>query len=152
MLLFAFLSFARAFNASAETKKKELSYSGLYYGHLIDIRPDRSAVTVIPIDKSIHRQRFYVDKKTIVVVNGKRSAFTNLYYGDKVAVRYFATDKTAVADAIFVVFGDFVPKDYLPKKNIRVVKKEGKEGEGKEENAAEHGEKKAEKKAEKKGH
>lgn len=77
-----------------------------------------------------------MDKATEVYVEKKRKKRNALYLGDKVAVRYFAKGKTVVADAIYVVFGEFVPKDYLKKKKLAVIKKEGSE-KGKEGHGAE---------------
>jgi hypothetical protein len=108
------------------------SHTGVFYGHILDIRPDLSAITVKPTDKNLKKRRhFYLDKKTLIKVDGKRSLATELYYGDQVAVRYFGKGDLLVADAVYVVFGEFEPKDYVLKKKVIVVKKQDAETEKK---------------------
>lgn len=102
----------------------EPSHTGVYYGYLIDVRPDYSSVTARAAEKGVKRRRFYLDKQTKVYVDGKRKPRTELYCSDKVAIRYFGKGDLLVADAIYVVFGDFEPKDYVPKKQLVVIKKE----------------------------
>jgi hypothetical protein len=108
------------------------SYSGILYGYIQDVRPDFSAITVKPIEKGEKRHRIYIDRSTAVFVDKKRKKQSSLYLGDKVAVRYFGQGMTIIADAIYVVFGEFVAKDYIEKKIFTVVKKDtaekGKEG------------------------
>ena len=110
--------------------EEEVSHSGVYYGYLLDVRPDYSSVTARAEEPGVKRRRFYLDRQTRVYVDGKRKARTDLYYSDKVAIRYFGRGDLLVADAIYVVFGPFEPKDYIPKKKLVVIKKE--EGEKKE--------------------
>jgi len=123
-LFFFFLSFLAASPVAAES---DPTHSGIFMGYLVDVRPDYSSVTVKPIDKAERRRRFYLDKKTTVSVDGKRSKKEEIYYGDKVAVRYFGKGGNLVADAIFVEFGEFEPKNYIKKKKIVVVPKAEKE-------------------------
>ncbi len=130
--------------SKAEPQKKAPSFAGIFYGHLIDVQSDRSAITVKPIDKSQSRKRFYLDKSSQVFVDGKRAKPADFYFGDKVAVRYFGLGPYLVADGIYVVFGEFQPKNYIVKKKAVVVKL----GEDKAKGEGGHGEKKGEKKEE----
>ena len=119
--------------AASPTKEEQKdSYSGILYGYIQDVRPDFSAITVKPIEKGERRHRIYVDKSTSVFVDKKRKKKTSLYLGDKVAVRYFGQGMTIIADAVYVVFGEFVPNDYIERKRLLVIKKDagekGKEG------------------------
>jgi hypothetical protein len=120
------------------------SFQGTLYGFVHDVRPDFSAITVKPTETSDHRHRVNIDSSTQVFINKKKRKSNALYLGDKVAIRYFGRGTTIIADAIYVVFGEFVPKDYVIKKKFIVVKKAGEE-KGKEG----HGEKKE---AKPKGH
>jgi len=118
----------------AEKKEQSIGYSGTVYGFIHNVQPDFSVITVKPIDNTDRRHKIYLDKSTSVFVDKKRKSRSNLYLGDKVAVRYFGRGTTIVADAVYVVFGEFVAKDYIVKKRLAVVKKDtdekGKEGGG----------------------
>lgn len=102
---------------SAESAPRVTS-AGTYYGHIVDIEPDGVSITVKPIDPKLPRQRFYLDKQTKFRVDGKVSKFQNIFRNDKVAVRFFAEEKVALADEVFVVFGEFKPEDYKPKRRV----------------------------------
>ena len=118
--------------AAPANNEQNNSYAGILYGYIHDVRPDFSAITVKPIEKGDRRHRVNLDQSTQIFVNKKRRTKNSLYLGDKVAIRYFGRGTTILADAVYVVFGEFVPKDYVVKKRVAVVKKDtdekGKEG------------------------
>ena len=89
---------------------------GLFYGHVWFIDDNLVSFTVKPTDHALPRRRFYLDSKTTVKMGKKNVGRDGLYLGDKVAVRYFSNQGIFVADAVFIVEGEFVPADYLPKK------------------------------------
>ena len=117
-----------------EKKEQSIGYSGTVYGFIHNVQPDFSVITLKPIDNTDRRHKIYLDKSTSVFIDKKRKSRLSLYLGDKVAVRYFGRGTTIVADAVYVVFGEFVAKDYIVKKRLAVVKKDtdekGKEGGG----------------------
>ena len=127
-----------------EPVAKSQGYAGIYYGNIINLDDKSLSITVKGIEPSKGRELFYLDKKTRVQVGKKKSKFESLYFGDKVAVRFFGEGRVSLADAIFVVFGPFQPKDYQPSKLPgKVISEGGKEG------GEEHGEGKKEKEGEK---
>lgn len=123
---------------------KKPSYSGIYYGNIINLDDKSLSITVQGVEPSKGRELFYLDKRTRIQVGKKKAKFDSLYFGDKVAVRFFGEGQVSLADAIFVVFGPFKPKDYQPSKLPgKVISEGGKEGgeEGGEGKKAKEGEK-----------
>ncbi len=89
--------------------------SGLYFGHVLFIQAGRY-IFVRPTDSEYSRKTFYLDSLTRYskFIDGlrKRARSAELVEGQKVAVRYFAGEKFAVADEIFLVDGEFEPNKY----------------------------------------
>lgn len=112
--------------------EETISHTGIYYGYLTDVRPDFSSISAKAIEKGIKRRRFYLDKSTKIYIDGKRKTHSELYFSDKVAIRYFGKGDLLVADAVYVVFGEFEPQDYIAKKQLVVIKKEEGAGEKKD--------------------
>ena len=146
LLILNFVHFALLVTASVaeqpqSVKQKKTTYTGILYGYIHDVRPDFSAITVKPEGGAKRRYRIHLDPKTIVYVDKKRKKSSDLFLGDKVAVRYFGQEVIRVADAVYVIFGEFVPKDYVKKKKLLPIKKPGggeKEGHKKEEKKGGH--------------
>ena len=140
--LFSLLFLSNSQAAPVNNDRNSTAFAGILYGYINDLRPDFSAITVKPIENSDKRHRVFIDPTTQVYVNKKKRKSSALYLGDKVAIRYFGRGTTIVADAIYVVFGEFVPKDYVIKKKMVVIKKvadeKGKEGKKEEKPKKEH--------------
>ena len=114
-LLFACGCFALSMSIflPASAAAEEPARSGIFYGFVRYM--DREQLVVTPIDKKLSPRRFYLDAQTGYLVKGKKKSWENVYLGDKVAVSYFALGRTAIADQVFVVFGEFKPDDYVAK-------------------------------------
>lgn len=106
------LFFSSSAFGTTDTAPK-VTATGLYFGYIVDLQPDGISLTVMPIDRKLPRQRFYLDNQTLFRVDGKRATFHDLYRNDKVAIRFFAEGRVAVADEVFVVFGEFKNEDYV---------------------------------------
>ncbi len=105
-------------SATAET------IAGVFYGNLIFIHPQKFSLIVRPIGGNNKKKMFFVDRSSKFTVDGVRRDIDWIERGDKVAVRYFAEGNMAVVEELYVVFGDFVPEDYVVKKKKK--KKAGK--------------------------
>ena len=123
IILFCFF-FLSDCQAAPQSINQNNGYSGILYGYIHNIRPDFSAITLKPIQIGDRRHRINLDQSTLVFVNKKKRQTSSLYLGDKVAVRYFGCGTTIMADAVYVVFGEFVPKDYVVRKRLLIIKKE----------------------------
>jgi len=88
---------------------------GVFYGNLIFIHPQKFSLIVRPISGD-NKKMFFVDRSSKFTVDGKRRDIDWIERGDKVAVRYFAEGNIAVVEELFVVFGEFIPEDYIVKK------------------------------------
>jgi len=141
------LPFVSAHIQSAFAIEKKISYEGIYYGYILDVevdpvRSEPRSITIQAIEPRSQKVRFYLDRQTEVYEERKRKKKSFLEVGQKTAVRYFGQAKINLAEAVYVVEGDFEPDKY--KKKIYVAPKPV--GEEKVED------KKGEKKEEKKGH
>lgn len=112
-------------------------HEGLFYGSLYFIHPEKISIVVKPRpDNQLNRlpntvHRFYLDKYTRYFVDSERASAEDLVPGDKVAVRYWAEGRLAVADKVYVVFGEFDPRDYRRKiRRGRGIKRRKKKKEG----------------------
>ncbi len=68
------------------------------------------------------------------MVEGKanKRGVEDLVEGQKVAIRYFSRTKTAIADEVFVVIGEFKPEVYEKRRGARKgAKKKSRKGESK---------------------
>jgi hypothetical protein len=126
------LSFLQLACADVHTEKARTLFpglkvysSGIFYGHISFLDPQQQAIVVTPIDKSLPRYQFHLDRKTVFRIEKKKVPYSKLALGNKVAVRYFAENRRAIADEVFVVAGEFVPKDYLKKIKVKTKKEEG---------------------------
>jgi hypothetical protein len=106
----------RAFDNHKKQAAEQLETTvGVYYGWLRDIDLDRGIVLVIPILRDENRKIFYLDGQTRYNIPNTENKVENINQGDKVAIRYFAEGRTAIADVIFVVEGEFKPELYAEK-------------------------------------
>lgn len=90
--------------------------SGVFFGHIVFIDSGGRFLFIGPTNREFSRKYFYLDQKTryTFVIEGRRKkrSFDDLIEGQRVAVRYFSRDRLAVADEVFVVFGEFEPGAY----------------------------------------
>ncbi len=116
---------ARAEMAGSKASPAE-SVGGFFFGRVLSIDTQRRFVYLRSVDAPNVRKLFYFDKKTQFREKKKRIKFTEFEPGAQAAVRFFGRGETAIADAIFLVKGEFNMKDY------RVVRqrKEGEAGGG----------------------
>ena len=92
---------------------------GVFYGNLIFIHPQKFSLIVRPLGGDNKKKMFFVDRSSKFTVDGMRRDIDWIERGDKVAVRYFAEGNIAVVEELFVVFGEFIPEDYIVKKKKR---------------------------------
>lgn len=97
--------------------------SGFFYGHIVDIDERWYSITVKPIDPKFRRKRFYLDKQTKYFNDTKKTNFSDVYLGDKVAVRFLAEGYIALAEAVYVVPGEFMDESYYVESKGRRGKK-----------------------------
>lgn len=98
---------AKSKGAKAQVRK------GIYYGRLGHISEDRRVIVAYPVTKPRRRQTFYLDKQSAVYREKKLVSSKSLKLGEKIAVRYFGEDSLLIVDAVYLVKGEFVPRDYL---------------------------------------
>lgn len=125
-------------NSTAEQDSVYLSdpkswrYSaGIFMGHLLHIDPQGQSIFVKPIKQDKPRRTFYLSDKTIFteIESGdkrKKRRLENFIEGQKVAVRYISEGQTFVADEVFLVKGEFQPKEYEKIRKKASSKKKGK--------------------------
>jgi hypothetical protein len=112
---------APAAEDTKEQPKEPVQISGVYYGYIQEINPQRHFLFISPIDPALPRKMFFFDAKTIVTEDKIDKEFSVLKQGHKVAVLYFGQDDLFVAEQVFIVTGEFEPKEYR-----RVRRKKGK--------------------------
>ncbi len=99
-------------------KKRELGplTAGLFYGTLISKDDIGFRISVMGLPPSAGRRVFYLDQATKYYgEKKKRISLKKFDPSTKVAVRFFAEGNLAVAKHLFLVEGEFVPKDYVIK-------------------------------------
>ena len=86
--------------------------AGFFFGRVLSVDPSRRFVYVRSVDEPPVRKMFYFDRQTQFREKKRRINFAAFEPGDQVAVRFFARGETAIADALFLVKGEFNMKDY----------------------------------------
>ena len=110
-----------------ESKPKEPPYGGIFYGEIASVDPDGSSIFVVPIDKHYSRKVFYIDKFTDYFIDGEPDELDSLHISQRVAVRFFGEQTIRVAEAVYVVSGEFNPEDYQSAKKKKRAEKKVKE-------------------------
>ena len=113
-----------------ESKAKEPPYGGIFYGQISSVDPEGSSIFVVPLDKHYSRKIFYIDKFTDYFIDGEPDELESLHINQRVAVRFFGEQAVRVAEAVYVVSGEFNPEDYRP---VKKKKAAGKKEAGKKE-------------------
>ena len=108
---------------------ENISTSGIYFGHIVEISPDGKSILVKPASPDYPRQYFYLDRHTeyTSAAEGKRKkkAVTDLAEGQRVVVRAIAQNHLAVADEVFIITGAFSKAEYYRKTAPRSIKAAG---------------------------
>lgn len=112
----------------AEAKPKDQGpIGGIFYGEIASVDISRNSIFVLPLDKHHYpRKIFYIDKYTDYFVDGEPGELDSLRIKQRVAIRYFGEPALRMADAVYVVSGEFVPDDYKPAKNKKKTKQPAK--------------------------
>lgn len=79
--------------------------SGVFFGTIVNIDPASSSITVRAQERDVTAQRFYIDRQTKFEVDAKPATFTEIYFGDRAAIRYFSDGAVRIADTVHVVLG-----------------------------------------------
>ena len=93
------------------------SIGGFFFGRVLSVDPKNRFIYLRSVDAPSVRKLFYLDKKTQFREKKKRIRPSVFKPGDQAAVRFFARGELALADALYLVKGEFNMKDY------RVVRK-----------------------------
>lgn len=116
LILFG-LFFPSTLFAEVKTKapgiKRKVYTSGIFLGTIAFVDPDGLAIAVLPIEQELDKRLFHVDSRTHYMRDQRRTNYSALKVGDKVAVRYIAEDEFTLAEAVFIVLGEFDHSQYL---------------------------------------
>lgn len=88
------------------------SVGGFFFGRVLSVDPQNRYIYLRSVDAPAVRKLFYFDKKTQFREKKKRIRPSAFEPGDQAAVRFFARGELALADALFLVKGEFNMKDY----------------------------------------
>ena len=119
--IFALLGVSSSFSQNQsqdKSKNQPVVSTGIYYGFVEEIDAKKRAIFVRPAQRGFSRKLFYYDADTNVFLGERLSKVTKIEPSHKVAVKYFASDAIAIADEIFVVFGEFNPRLYKKKRKL----------------------------------
>lgn len=93
--------------------------SGYFYGNIVSIEPDGSALTILAKNGGGKRVDFSLDSKTVYWVNNRRAKLSDLYWGDRVIVNYLREGIYVLATQVIVVFEDVNLPEYIAKMKAR---------------------------------
>ena len=118
---------AKTSEAKKETKKSAKRRTlgpistGLFYGNYLAVDDADFRIIVQGLPPNQGQKTFYLDKATrFYLEKKKRGTLKDFPIGSRVAVRYFAESRIAVAKHVFLVVNEFFQaKDYV----IRIAKK-----------------------------
>jgi hypothetical protein len=113
-------------------KPKELTVGGIFYGEIASVDAEKNSIFILPLDRRHNsRKTFYLDRFTEYYVDGELDELDSLHIKQKVAVRFFGEPNLRVADAVYVVSGEFNPDDYRPTKKKKKAKEKPKKSKAK---------------------
>lgn len=107
----------------AQPEQSEVYTAGLIMGTLDSLDDNGRFLAVRVPREGSRRKTVYLDKQTQYYKENKPSAASELLVGQKIAVRFIADGSLVLADAVFLVEGEFEPEAYL---KARKPKKRGK--------------------------
>ncbi len=108
-------------------EKAKEAHAGVILGNIIAVDDDSHYIYVKPKETGLGRLFVYIDSKTAITFEEKNKRkklkISDLFEGDRVAIRSLAKYGIILADEIFLIKGDFEQKTKYAKKKISAASK-----------------------------